>query len=89
MNFLNLFSGINLKEIIQMLPDAVIVTNCDGRILWTNRAAENMFNMDHSEEVDLYIEDFINEGLALINKSAEEHTSVIAGAVTSLTVTKC
>lgn len=83
MNFLNLFSGINLKEIIQMLPDAVIVTNCDGRILWTNRAAENMFNMDHSEEVDLYIEDFINEGLALINKSAEEHTSVIAGAVTA------
>ena len=83
MNFLNLFSGINLKEIIQMLPDAVIVTNCDGRILWTNRAAENMFNMDHSEEVDLYIEDFINEGLALINKSAEEHTSVIAGAITA------
>lgn len=83
MNFLNLFSGINLKEIIQKLPDAVILTNCNGRILWTNTSAGNMFNIDYSEEVDLYIEDFIHDGLELINKSAEQHTTVIAGAITA------
>lgn len=83
MNFLNLFSGINLKEILQKLPDAVIITNCDGRILWTNRAADYMFNIDHSEEIDLYFEDFVNNGIELTNKSADDRTPVIAGAVTS------
>lgn len=83
MNFLNLFSGINLKEILQKLPDAVIITNCDGRILWTNRVADYMFNIDHSEEIDLYFEDFVNNGIELTNKSAEVRTPVIAGAVTS------
>lgn len=83
MNFLNLFSGINLKEILQKLPDAVIISNCDGRILWTNRAADYMFNIDHSDEVDLYFEDFVSNGIELMNKSAEEHTAVAAGAVAS------
>ncbi len=81
MNFFNLFSGINLKEILQKLPDAVMISNCDGRILWTNRAADYMFNIDHSDEVDLYFEDFVSNGIELMNKSAEEHTAVIAGAV--------
>lgn len=83
MNFLNLFSGINLKEILQKLPDAVMISNCDGRILWTNRAADYMFNIDHSDEVDLYFEDFVSNGIELMNKSAEEHTAVAAGAVAS------
>ena len=83
MNFLNLFSGINLKEIIQNLPDAVFVANCNGRILWTNKVADEMFNIDHAEEVDLYFDDFVNEGTNLINKSADEHTPVIAGAITA------
>lgn len=83
MNFLNLFSGINLKEIIQKLPDAVFLTNCEGRILWTNTAAENMFNFDIEEEIDLYFDDFVNEGTTLASKSAEENTPMIAGAVTS------
>lgn len=83
MNFLNLFSGINLKEILQRLPDAVIVCDCGGRILWTNRVADYMFNIDHSEEIDLYFEDFVNNGIELMNKSSESRTPVIAGALTS------
>lgn len=83
MNFLNLFSGINLKEILQRLPDAVIVCDCGGRILWTNRVADYMFNIDHSEEIDLYFEDFVNNGIELMNKSSDSRTPVIAGALTS------
>jgi len=83
MNFLNLFSGINLKEILQKLPDAVIITNCDGRILWTNRVANYIFNIDHSEDIDLYFDDFVNNGLELINSSEDKRTPVIAGAVTT------
>lgn len=83
MNFFNLFSGINLKEIIQRLPDAVLLANCEGRILWSNTAADYMFSFDNTEEVDFYVDDFINDGTELVNRSAEEHTSVIAGAVSS------
>ena len=50
MNFINLFSGINLKEILQKLPDAVLLLDDSGRIIWTNREAEYMFGIDNSEE---------------------------------------
>lgn len=82
MNFTNLFSGINLKEIIRNLPDAVILLDNSGRILWTNREAEYLFNIDTSEEVDLYFDDFVNKGLELVNRSSDKHVPVIAGAAT-------
>ncbi len=82
MNFTNLFSGINLKEIIRNLPDAVILLDNSGRILWTNREAEYIFNIDTSEEVDLYFDDFVNKGLELVNRSSDKHVPVIAGAAT-------
>ena len=82
MNFTNLFSGINLKEILRNLPDAVILLDNSGRILWTNREAEYLFNIDTSEEVDLYFDDFVNKGLELVNRSSDKHVPVIAGAAT-------
>lgn len=82
MNFTNLFSGINLKEILRNLPDAVILLDNSGRILWTNREAEYIFNIDTSEEVDLYFDDFVNKGLELVNRSSDKHVPVIAGAAT-------
>ena len=82
MNFTNLFSGINLKEILRNLPDAVILLDNSGRILWTNREAEYLFNIDTSEEVDLYFDDFVNKGLELVNRSSDKHVPVIAGATT-------
>ena len=36
MNFTNLFSNINPKEVIKNLPDSVFVIDLDGRILWAN-----------------------------------------------------
>ena len=82
MNFTNLFSGINLKEILRNLPDAVVLLDNSGRILWTNREAEYLFNIDTSEEVDLYFDDFVNKGLELVNRSSDKHVPVIAGAAT-------
>ena len=82
MNFLNLFSGLNLKEIIQQLPDAVLVVNEEGRIIWANREAEFMFGIDMSEEVDYYLDDFVSNGTKLADQSASRRTPVIAGAIT-------
>ncbi len=82
MNFINLFSGINLKEILQKLPDAVLLLDDSGRIIWTNREAEYMFGIDNSEEIDYYFDDFVSKGVELVNQSALKHVPVIAGAVT-------
>lgn len=82
MNFLNLFSGLNLKEIIQQLPDAVLVVNEEGRIIWANREAEFMFGIDMSEEVDYYLDDFVSNGTKLADQSVSRRTPVIAGAIT-------
>lgn len=82
MNFINLFSGINLKEILQKLPDAVMLLDDSGRIIWTNREAEYMFGIDNSEEIDYYFNDFVSKGVELVNQSALKHVPVIAGAVT-------
>lgn len=83
MNFINLFSGINLKEILQKLPDAVVVINSDGRIVWTNREAEFLFNIDTADEVDYYYDDFVSKGVELATQSALKHVPVIAGAMTN------
>lgn len=83
MNFINLFSGINLKEILQKLPDAVVIINSDGRIVWTNREAECLFNIDTSDEVDYYYNDFVSKGVELAAQSALKHVPVIAGAMTN------
>ena len=82
MNFLNLFSGLNLKDIIQRLPDAVVVINYDGRILWANREAEFLFDIDTSLEQDFYFDDFVNKGLDIVSQSASNRTPMIAGAIT-------
>lgn len=81
MNFINLFSGLNLKEILQKLPDAVLLVNSEGRIVWTNREAEFLFNIDNTEEIDYYFDDFVSNGVELANQSATRRTPVIAGAV--------
>lgn len=82
MNFTNLFSGINLKEILRHLPDAVLLLDSNGRILKTNREAEYLFNIDISEETDYYFDDFVNKGFELAGQSASKHVPVIAGAST-------
>ena len=82
MNLINLFSSINLKEILQRLPDAVLVVDESGRIIWNNREAEFLFNIDTTAEVDYYFDDFVSKGIELTNQSASRRTPVIAGAVT-------
>ena len=82
MNLINLFSSINLKEILQRLPDAVLVADESGRIIWNNREAEFLFNIDTTAEVDYYFDDFVSKGIELANQSASRRTPVIAGAVT-------
>ena len=82
MNFTNLFSGFNLKEILKHLPDAVLLLDSNGRITWANREAEFLFNIDTSDEADYYFDDFVNKGFELAGQSALKHVPVIAGAST-------
>lgn len=81
MIFTNLFSGINLKEILRKLPDAVLLVDGEGRIIWTNKEAEFLFNLDTTEEIDYYFDDIISSGTELAAQSACKHVPVIAGAV--------
>ena len=81
MNFINLFSGLNLKEIIQRLPDAVLLINEEGRVLWSNREAEFLFDIDTTDEIDYYFDDLVNKGTELASQSALKRTPVIAGAL--------
>ncbi len=82
MNLINFFSGINLKEILQKLPDAVVVTDYDGKILWTNSEAEFIFNIQNNDEPQ-YFNEFVDRGTELASQSAAKRSPVIAGAVTT------
>lgn len=79
MNFINLFSSINLKEIIQQLPDAVIVIDIDGRIVWSNAEAEFLFNINPEEEIDYYFDDLVSNGVEIADQAASKRTPMIAG----------
>lgn len=80
MNFTNLFSGFNFKEMLKHLPDAVLLLDSNGRIVWANREAEFLFEIDTTEEADYYFDDFVNKGFELASQSASKHVPVIAGA---------
>lgn len=79
MNFINLFSSINLKEILQKLPDAVIVIDIDGRIVWSNTEAEILFNIDPEDEIDYYFDDLVSNGVEIADQAASKRTPMIAG----------
>lgn len=80
MNFLDLFNKPNPKEILQNLPDAVIVIEAGGQISWVNDKAETVFETDKAILLSKNIEELVDNGKALADKSAARRTPVIAGA---------
>ena len=82
MNFTNLFSNINPKEVLSNLPDAVFVIDLDGRIVWTNDKAAIIFETKNSELKNRNFDEFVANGTELAQKSYSKKNSVVTGAFT-------
>ena len=82
MNLLNLFSGINTKDVLQYLPDAVfVVDEGSGEILWVNERAAVIFGISKDDLVECNFNDIVVNGMELAEKSSYKDVAVIGGAV--------
>ena len=82
MNFTNIFSNINPKEVLQNLPDAVFVIEADGKIVWVNDKTSIIFEAKASLLKGLYFDEVVANGLALAEQSYSRRNSVVTGAFT-------
>ncbi len=82
MNFANLFTNINPKEVLKNLPDAVFVVEADGKISWVNDKASVVFEEKRGNLANYYFNDLVSNGLELAEKSASKKNSVVTAAFT-------
>ena len=82
MNFTNLFSNINPKEVITNLPDAVFVIDFDGKVLWANDKAAVIFESKIRDLKGLNFDEIVANGMELAEKSYSKRNSVVTGAFT-------
>ena len=82
MNFTNLFSNINPREVIRNLPDAVFVIDLDGRIVWANDKAAVIFESKRTDLKGLNFDEIVANGVFLAEKSYSKRISVVTGAFT-------
>lgn len=82
MDFTNLFSNINPREVIKNLPDAVLVIDLDGRIVWANNKASIIFESNRSDLKGLNFDEIVANGVFLAEKSHSKRNSVVTGAFT-------
>ncbi len=81
MNLFNLFNGLNMKEVLLYLPDAVFVVEEDsGKILWANHRAYRLFEIEKEELESLVFNDLVDQGMNLAYQSSVKDISVIGGA---------
>lgn len=85
MNLLNLFkffdTGINTKDVVQYLPDAVfIVREEDGMILQVNDKAARIFESEKEDLVNFNFNNFVVKGMALANEASLKDVPVIGAA---------
>ena len=83
MNFTNLFSSINPKEVLKNLPDAVLVIDFDGRIIWANDKASIVFETRAVDLKGMYFDEIVVNGLASAQKSYSKKNSIVTGAFTT------
>lgn len=82
MNFTNIFSNINPKEVLKNLPDAVLVVDFDGKIVWTNEKSSIIFETKTNDLRGLYFNEVVANGMELAEKSYARRNSVVTGAFT-------
>ncbi len=82
MNFTNLFSNINPKEVLKNLPDSTFVIDSDGKVVWVNDKAAIIFEGKVRDLKGLYFNEIVANGLELCEKSYSRRNSVVTGAFT-------
>lgn len=82
MNFSNLFSTVNTKEVLTNLPDAVFIVEEDGTVSWVNNRALSLFGVDRASILGVNFEDIVVDGINLAEKSHVRKTSIVTGAIT-------
>ncbi len=82
MNLLNLFSEVNMKDVLRYLPDAVfVVDENSGEILWANDRAAIVFETSKEDLKGLNFNDIVVKGMELAEQSSYKDVSVVGGAV--------
>lgn len=82
MNFTGLFSNINPREVIKNLPDAVLVLDSDGKVVWANDKAAIIFETKAGDLKGLFFNEIVANGLELAEKSYSRRNAVVTGAFT-------
>lgn len=82
MNFTGLFSNINPREVIKNLPDAVLVLDSDGKVVWANDKASIIFETSARDLRGLFFNEIVANGLELAEKSYSRRNAVVTGAFT-------
>jgi len=82
MNLTNIFSSINPREVIKNLPDAVLVVDFDGKIIWSNNKAAVIFESNSNDLKGLYLNEIVANGMELAQKSFSRRNSIVTGAFT-------
>ncbi len=77
MNFTDLFNNINPREVINNLPDGVIVTDSYGRIIWVNEKASIIFQTERHILKFLHFDSLIENGMALACTAAAKRESIV------------
>ncbi len=83
MNLTKLLNAISHKEVLNNLPDAVLVLEPDGKICWANKKAATLFEVEKSILQNCNIDDLVTEGMKVVSKSANKRTTVMSAAVSA------
>ena len=83
MNFANLFMNINPKEVLNNLPDAVLVVEEDGKISWVNDKAAFIFELDKKELTNYSFDNVVVNGMLSASKSSAKKNAIVTGAFTA------
>lgn len=82
MSLLNIFNGINTKEVLRFLPDAVfVIEESSGQVLWVNDKAAVVFETSKDELLSKDFDSIVVNGLSLAEQSSYKDVAVIGGAV--------
>ena len=83
MKLTDLLSTVNPRTVLNDLPDALLILEEDGRICQVNKKAVILFGVEKSILKNCSLDDFVNEGMKVIIKSANKRLPVITAAVSA------
>lgn len=78
----NILCTMNLKKVLKTLPDAVVIVDNSGKILWVNDKATTIFEAGKRLLKSYYLDNLIDNGMEKVEKSVSMRNPVIAGAYT-------